>query len=441
QAQGSDEASARRNDRAARELQAALTGQIEGEVRFDGGSRALYATDHSIYRQVPVGVVIPRSEQDVVTTVAACRERQVPILGRGCGTSLAGQTCNVAVVIDFSKYMNRLIALDPDSKQARVQPGLINDQLRDAAMKYGLTFAPDPATHRYCTLGGNIGNNSCGAHTVMGGKTVDNTIELDILTYDGLRMRVGETSDELFELITREENRRAKIYRDLKDLAARYGDAIRRGYPKIPRRVSGYNLDDLLPEKGFHVARALVGSESTCALTLSATVRLIDFPAYRALMVLSYADVARAADEVPRIREFGPIALEGFHHHLIENLRKKGKHMEGVDQIEKAFASLRRSKTGASAMHLYEKPEEQAAIWKVRESGVGASRVPEDEDAWPSWEDAAVPPERLGDYLRDFDALNKRFGYRYTLFGHFGDGCVHARMTFGLKTADGVKKF
>ncbi|HET9147204.1 MAG TPA: FAD-linked oxidase C-terminal domain-containing protein [Acetobacteraceae bacterium] len=461
---GSSAAADRRNDEAARELQAALAGRIEGELRFDGGSRALYATDHSIYRQVPIGVVIPRAEEDVIATVAACRERDVPILGRGCGTSLAGQTCNVAVVIDFSKYMNRILALDPEGKQAKVQPGLINDQLREAAMKHGLTFAPDPATHRYCTLGGNIGNNSCGAHTVMGGKTVDNVEELDILTYDGLRMRVGATSDDEFDLIQRAGGRRAEIYRELKALAERYGDRIRAGYPKIPRRVSGYNLDDLLPEKGFHVARSLVGSESTCALTLSATVRLIDFPAYRALMVLSYADAAAAADEVVQVREFGPIALEGFQHHVIENMHKKGKHLPGMKLLEKdgayllaefggdsqeeangkvesAFAALRRMKTGASAMRLYEKPEEQGAIWEVRESGVGASRVPEEEEAWPSWEDAAVPPERLGDYLRDFDAMNKRYGYRYTLFGHFGDGCVHTRMTFGLKTADGVKKF
>ena len=190
-----------RRDGTARDLEAALRHTIGGEVRFDSASRALYATDHSIYRHVPVGVVIPRDNDDVTATVAACRERNVPILGRGCGTSLAGQCCNVAVVLDFSKYMNRILALDPDSRQARVQPGLINDQLREAARQYGLTFAPDPATHQWCTLGGNIGNNSCGAHTVMGGKTVDNVEELEILTYDGLQMRVGATSDEQFDLI------------------------------------------------------------------------------------------------------------------------------------------------------------------------------------------------------------------------------------------------
>ncbi|PPK46816.1 FAD/FMN-containing dehydrogenase [Trinickia symbiotica] len=455
---------ARRQNDAARELAAALRGKIAGEVRFDGGSRALYATDHSIYRQVPIGVVIPQTDDDVIAVVAACRERGVPVLGRGCGTSLAGQTCNVAVVIDFSKYMNRLVALDPESRQARVEPGLINDQLRDAAQRHGLTFAPDPATHRYCTLGGNIGNNSCGAHTVMGGKTVDNVLELDVLTYDGLRMRVGETSDDAFELIVREGGRRAQIYRDLKALIGRYGDAVRRSYPQIPRRVSGYNLDDLLPEKHFHVARSLVGSESTCALVLGATVRLIDYPAFRTLMVLSYPNAAAAADEVVRIREFGPVAIEGFHQHMIDNMLRKGKRLPGVDmldsdgayllvefggmsaeeakgKVENTFAALRNMNTGASAMHLFEDPHEQEEIWALREGGVGASRVPEDEEAWPSWEDAAVPPERLGDYLRDFDALNRRYHYRYTLYGHFGDGCVHTRMTFGLRTTEGVRKF
>src|SRR6185437_917019 len=177
--------------REAEGLAAELARRIAGEVRFDRGSRALYATDLSIYRQVPIGVVIPKSAEDVEATVAACRARGVPILGRGCGTSLSGQTCNVAVVLDFSKYMNRILALDPDGRRARVEPGVINDELRAQARRYGLTFAPDPATHKYCTIGGNIGNNSCGVHTVLGGKTVDNVEELEVLTYDGLRLRVG----------------------------------------------------------------------------------------------------------------------------------------------------------------------------------------------------------------------------------------------------------
>ncbi|HEY7299537.1 MAG TPA: FAD-linked oxidase C-terminal domain-containing protein [Xanthobacteraceae bacterium] len=453
----------RRSREAAVDLRNELERRLDGEVRFDTGSRALYATDLSIYRHVPIGVVVPRSDEDVIATVAACSARKVPILARGCGTSLSGQCCNVAVVIDFSKYMNRILALDPDGRLAKVQPGIVNDDLRHAAARFGLTFAPDPATHRYCTLGGNIGNNSCGAHTFWGGKTVDNVEALDVLTYDGLRMRVGATSADDLDLIGRAGGRRAEIYSKLKALADRYGDEIRRRYPKIPRRVSGYNLDDLLPENGFHVARALVGSESTCALTLSATVRLLPSPPARALLIIGYEDLAEAADDVPAIRELGATALEGFQRHVVSNLEHKGKphagakllpegdawlmvEFGGEEQAEANANAERASRrlqhdSRATGMRVIESADDQSAIWELRESGVGASHIPGEEEAWPSWEDAAVPPERLGSYLREFKKLNERYGYRYTLFGHFGDGCIHARMTFGLKTAQGVANF
>ncbi len=271
----------------AEELATILSQRTQAEVRFDHDSRALYASDLSSYRQVPIGVVVPRSIDDVIATVATCREYGVPLLGRGAGTSLAGQTCNVAVVIDFSKYLNQLEELNPKQRYAWVQPGLINDHLRHAAEEYGLTFAPDPATHQYCTLGGMIGNNSCGAHSVLGGKTSENIEELDILLYDGTRMTVGETSDKQLEQIIRGGGRRGDIYRRLRDLRDTYATEIRKRYPHIPRRVSGYNLDYLLPENGFHVARALVGTESTCALVLRAKTRLIHSPQHRVLLIAS----------------------------------------------------------------------------------------------------------------------------------------------------------
>lgn len=454
----------RRRQEAARELREELARRIGGEVRFDTGSRALYATDLSIYRHVPIGVVIPRDADDVVAVVESCRNRDVPIFGRGCGTSLSGQCCNVAVVIDFSKYMNRLLAIDPEARIAKVQPGLINDQLREAAQRHGLTFAPDPATHEYCTLGGNIGNNSCGAHTFSGGKTVDNVEELEILTYDGLRTRVGATSNDTLELILRGGGRRAEIYHRLQQLAERYGHEIRSRYPNIPRRVSGYNLDSLLAENGFHVARALVGSESTCALTLAATVRLQPYSPARALLVLGYDDFPEAGDDVPQIRDLGALALEGIDEHVVVNMRRKAKSVSGADLLpsghawllvefggddqkdandkaEAAYRKLQRSGTKSNDMRVIGNPGDQAAIWHVRESGVGSSHIPVTEEAWPSWEDAAVPPDRLGPYLRDFKALCERYGYAYTIFGHFGDGCIHSRMTFGLRTAEGVAKF
>src|SRR5690606_29035260 len=299
-------------ERTAESLSAELSRRIEGEVRFDEGSRALYAADLSVYRQVPIGVVIPRAIEDVIETVAVCREHGVPILGRGCGTSLAGQCCNVAVVIDFAKYLNRILELDPAGRAAWVEPGVICDQLRGAAERHHLTFAPDPATHEYCTLGGMIGNNSCGAHSVMGGKTSENIEELDILTYDGLRLRVGRTDDAAIERMIRAGGRTGEILGRLKGTRDRYADEIRRRFPSIPRRVSGYNLDELLPENGFHLARSLVGSESTCVLVLGAKVRLIPSPPGRALLVIGYPDLPAGADEVPRIMEYGPIALEAF---------------------------------------------------------------------------------------------------------------------------------
>ncbi|MGE5469047.1 MAG: FAD-binding oxidoreductase, partial [Ignavibacteria bacterium] len=249
----------------ARALERDLAAAVEGEVRFDAGSRALYATDSSNYRQVPIGVVIPRTVEDVIATVAACRRHDAPVLSRGGGTSLCGQCCNVAVVMDFSKHLNAIVELNPAGRYARVQPGIVLDELRDAANRHGLTFAPDPATHTHNTLGGMIGNNSCGPHSVLGGETVDNVIELEVLTYDGLRMTVGATpSRDVLDTIVEQGGRRAEIYLRLQELAAKYGDAVRAHFPPIPRRVSGYNLPALLSEHGFNLAQALVGSESTC---------------------------------------------------------------------------------------------------------------------------------------------------------------------------------
>src|SRR3954463_12567599 len=220
-----------------RALADALRRNLRGEIRFDQGSRALYATDGSNYRQVPIGVVLPRDVEDIVATVALCRQFNAPLLVRGAGTSLAGQCCNVAVVLDTSKYMARILEIDPARRLARVQPGVVLDHLRNAAERYHLTFGPDPASHSRCTLGGMIGNNSCGVHSVMAGKTDDNVEELDILLYDGTRMRVGATDDRAFDDIVRGGGRRGEIYTALRGLRDRCGDAIRREFPDMPRRV------------------------------------------------------------------------------------------------------------------------------------------------------------------------------------------------------------
>jgi FAD/FMN-containing dehydrogenase/Fe-S oxidoreductase len=454
----------REHGSAAAGLAQRLEKDIEGEVRFDPASRSLYAADLSIYRQVPIGVVIPRNADDVIAAVAACREFEAPILGRGCGTSLAGQCCNVAVVLDFSKYMDQLREIDLQHCTAWVEPGLICDELRHAANKFSLTFAVDPATHQYCTLGGMIGNNSCGVHSVLGGKTVDNVEELEILTYDGLRTWIGKPDPSEFQNAVRAGGRLGEIYSQLRTLRDRYADQVRARYPRIPRRVSGYNLDELLPENGFHVARSLVGSESTLALVLSARVRLIHNPPKRALLVIGYPDLGTAGDHVPEIMRFKPIGLEGFHKHVIENMHRKGKNMPAAQKLPQgeiwllvefggetqkeanaqaeAVVQRLRKLPGNRETRIFEKVEDQDAIWHARESGVGASRVPGEEEAWPSWEDTAVAPEKLGNYLREFsDLVTNRFGYKWTVFGHFGQGCIHTRITFDLKTKEGVAKF
>lgn len=441
-----------------------LRSKVKGEVRFDNGSRALYASDLSMYRQVPVGVVAPRTYEDVINTVAICHEYKVPILGRGCGTSLAGQCCNTAVVIDFSKYLHKILEINPKQQWAWVEPGLILDTLRNETEKHHLTVGPDPATHTYCTLGGMIGNNSCGVHSIMAGRTEDNIEELDILTYDGVRMTVGKTSESELESIIRSGGRRGEIYSKLRNIRDKYADQIRGRFPKIPRRVSGYNLTELLPENGFHVARSLVGTESTCVLVLRAKIKLIHSPKNRVLVVVGFPDVFTAGDHAAAFRDLGPIGLECFHHKVITNEERKGKHLEGVQhlpkadtyvllefgadskdeaiaQARKAMAKIRASGDRITALKLVEDDHEQKLIWTVRENGVGSSRIPGIEDAWPSWEDAAVPVDQVGNYLRELYKLIDKHNYQITLFGHIGDGCLHTRITFNLKTAEGVRNY
>jgi FAD/FMN-containing dehydrogenase/Fe-S oxidoreductase len=443
---------------------------IRGEVRFDTGSRALYATDSSNYRQVPIGVVIPRDKDDVISTVQVCRQFGAPILSRGGGTSLCGQCCNVAVVMDMSKYFNRLIEIDPVQKLARVEPGIVLDRVREAANKFGLTFGPDPSTHNHCTIGGMLGNNSCGVHSVMaaiqgnGARTSDNTDALEVLTYDGVRMRVGATTEDELEAIIQEGGRRGEIYAKLKSLRDRYAAKIRERYPKIPRRVSGYNLDDLLPENGFQVARAVVGSESTLVTILEATLKLVHQPPVRSLLVLGYPDVYSAGDHVMDALAFKPTGLEGMDDLLVDDMKKLGIHPEDVallpegkgwlmvefggetkeesdEQARQLMDALTKKKNPPS-MKLFDNPREEEQLWKVRESGLGATaHVPGEKITWEGWEDSAVAPEKMGDYLREFRKVLNKHNYGCTLYGHFGQGVIHTRIDFDLETAEGIRNF
>jgi FAD/FMN-containing dehydrogenase len=307
-----------------RALESDLRRHVRGEVRFDQGSKVLYASDASNYRQVPLAVVVPADVDDLLATLAACRRNDVPFLARGGGTSQNGQCVNVAVVADASKYVNRVVSIDPVARVAIVEPGVVCDTLRDAAEQHGLTFAPDPATHSRCTLGGMIANNSCGAHSVMAGKTVENVEALEIATFDGARFWVGPTSDDELARIIAAGGRQGEIYAALKELRDTYAAQIRAKFPRIKRRVSGFNLDQLLPENGFNVARALVGTEGTCALTLQAKVRLVKSPAKRVIVVLGFTDIYTAADAVPHFMRCGPIAIEGLDRAIIRGLQARG---------------------------------------------------------------------------------------------------------------------
>jgi FAD/FMN-containing dehydrogenase/Fe-S oxidoreductase len=442
-------------------LEAELRRRLRGEVRFDRGSRALYATDASNYRQVPIGVVVPKDNDDVRAAMAACRSFGAPILARGAGTSLAGQSCNVAVVLDFTKYMNGILEVNSDQRTARVQPGVVLDTLRARAEQHRLTFGPDPSTHSRCSLGGMIGNNSCGTHSLISGKTVDNVHELRIVLYDGTELTVGATSDADLDAIVREGGRRGQIYAALRSIRDRYAPQIRARFPQIPRRVSGYNLDQLLPENGFHVARALVGTEGTCAIVLGATVRLIDSPPCRTLVGLGYSDAFAAADHVPAILETAPIGLEGFEGGIVDGLTHKGApNLEllpqgrGILLVE--YGSTDPAESVAAANRLVERlsrfsdaPDariysaaQAKAVWKIRESGPrAAAAVPGSLPRWEGWDDASVAPERLGPYLRDLRKLLNEYKYQAAFYGHFGHGCIHMQVSFDFETEHGIRQY
>jgi len=480
-------------------LAEALRRTIRGEVRFDQGARALYATDGSNYRQIPIGVVLPHDPDDVLAAISLCREFGAPLLCRGGGTSLAGQCCNVAVVLDFSKYMAKILEIDPARRIARVQPGVVLDHLRNAAEKHHLTFAPDPASHDRCTIGGMIGNNSCGVHSVMAGKTDENIEDLEVVTYDGTRLTVGpgfihdrsagvppavagaprpRTVESASTHVAADafvrpagpgssgrspSGRATQLHTTLQQIATDYADLIRQKFPQIPRRVSGYNLNYLLPENGFHIARALVGSEGTCATVLEATCRLVESPPERVLLVVAYPDIFQCADHIPEIMAHKPIGLEGFDDLLVYYTRTKGINPEGLallpegggwlmvefggqtmqeaeSQARGLIKALKRSPSPPNT-HLYS-GQQAKRIWEIREASLGVtSHVPGEPLNWEGWEDAAVAPEKLGAYLRDLRKMMAAFGYKGSLYGHFGHACVHTRLNFDLQSKEGIAKF
>ncbi|MFE9725515.1 FAD-binding and (Fe-S)-binding domain-containing protein [Streptomyces sp. NPDC005794] len=419
------------------DLTRALAQAVRGDVDFTRTARALTTMDASNYRRVPTAVVAPRDAADVAEVLRVCREHATPVVPRGGGTSIAGQATGTGVVLDLTRHMRRITALDPASRTAVVQPGVVLDDLRAAAAPYGLTFGPDPSTHSRCTLGGMIGNNSCGSHSVAWGTTADNVRSLRVVRYGG-----GES---------------LHLGRGLPDappglhaFAATHLALLRTGFPELPRRISGYALDALLPERGPDPARALCGSEGTLAVVTEATVRLVETPGARALAVLGYADESAAAEAAPGLLPHGPLTVEGMAADLVREpagLPRGAAWLfveTGGATPAEARAHATRILRAADALDgtVVTDPAGMRTLWRNREDAAGtATRMPDGTEAWPGWEDCAVPPARLGAYLRDFRSLLAEHGLRGTPYGHFGDGCIHVRVDFDLLTEQGVARF
>ncbi|HEV2343713.1 MAG TPA: FAD-binding and (Fe-S)-binding domain-containing protein [Actinocrinis sp.] len=450
---------------------------MRGEVEFGAATRAVYATDSSNYRHVPIGVVFPRDETDVVSALSICADFDVPVLGRGGGTSLAGQGCNEAVVVDFSRHMTAILDLDPAARTARVQPGIVLDDLRRAAQRHRLTFGPDPATHAWCTLGGMIGNNSCGTHALFAGKTVDNVERLRVVAYGGAQYEFGSYDDEQYAALVTQNAPEAAAVASLREIGRRAAGLVAERFPDLPRRVSGFNLDQLLPGRPTHVARLLVGTESTCVLVTEAVVRLIPDPAHRRLVILAYRDVYEAADAVPSLLAALPeglLGLEGFDITLVRQMQARGLNTEHLGLLPDLDRAVRENSGGwllaeigaddpaeadertarfvaavrvagptpATADRSVDDPAEQRGAWAIRESALGATALRGDgTHNLEGWEDAAVPPEKLGIYLRAIAQLWSRFGYDGAWYGHFGQGCVHTRNNFDLRTETGLRDY
>ncbi|MFE1309052.1 FAD-binding and (Fe-S)-binding domain-containing protein [Streptomyces sp. NPDC058755] len=417
-------------------LEAELRGVVRGEVGFDVTARALVTMDASNYRRVPAGVVAPRDAEDVAAVLEVCRARGVPVVARGGGTSIAGQATGAGVVLDFTRHMNGLLELDPATRTAVVQPGLVLDRLQEAAAPHGLRFGPDPSTHSRCTLGGMIGNNSCGSHSVAWGTTADSVRELSVITARGQRLRPGR------DWAGAPDGLRALVEGDLARL--------RTGFPDLPRRISGYALDALLPEKGADVARSFCGSEGTLGILTEAVVGLVEAPRARALAVLAYGDESGAAEAAAGLLPLGPLTVEGMAADLVRSpaglpgggawLFVETGGQTPAEARARAEAIVRAADVVDSLV--VTDPAAQRTLWRIREDASGtATRMPDGSEAWPGWEDCAVPPARLGPYLRDFRALLAAHGLRGTPYGHFGDGCIHVRIDFDLLTEAGVGRF
>ncbi len=449
-----------------RSLERDLRAAVRGDVHFSDAYRAMYSTDAANYRQVPICVVLPKDADDAQRAMAVAHRYGVPATPRGGGTSLTGASCNVAMIFDYSKYMNHILEIDLENRRARVEPGVVLDDLRHAAQKHGLTFGPAPSTHNRCNIGGMFGNNACGIPAQFAGRMEENVEQAEVLLHDGTRLCVGSTSEREREAIVREGGRKADIYAKLAQIHEKYQALVREKFPQIPRRVSGYNLEQLSPQSGFNVARALVGTEGTCVHVLELTLVLVPNPKTTAVTLLGFEDIAAAGDHVAFCNAYMPHAIEGMDETLFQHMHEKGKNPhqqeelfpdgrawlviqfggDTKDEVEakgrKLIDDIKKHSDKVKGADVTSDPHTMEEIFQTREAGLGVNaKIPNEPEFYPGWEDAAVAPEHLGDYLRDFQHKMQEYGYFASIYGHFGQGCVHCRINFDLFTKDGIAKY
>lgn len=419
-------------------ITAELTKKLEGDVDATSLTRSIYSTDASNYRVVPDIVVLPHHADDVVTAVNIARNYSLSVTARGGGTSCAGNSVGPGLVLDFSRYMNKVLHIDPANHTAVVQPGVVLTDLQTALAPHGLRFGPDPSTANRATIGGMIGNNACGPHGLAYGRTADNVVAMRWLTGTGEILDVGSGPAALEDIAGLEPF----VMNNLALLRTEFG--------RFNRQISGYSLEHLLPENNRNLAAALAGTEGTAGIILEATIKVVPQSAAPALAVLGYADMAAAADDVIHLLPHKPLALEGLDAQLVDVIRRTrgdsstpglpaggGWLMVEVDGVDTDDAMRRANAliadSSATDTVVHSAGPEAIRLWQIRADGAGlAGRTADGSQAWPGWEDSAVPPEHLGDYLRDLQALMNRHNLSGLAYGHFGDGCIHLRLDFPL---------
>ncbi|HSK24290.1 MAG TPA: FAD-binding and (Fe-S)-binding domain-containing protein [Egicoccus sp.] len=427
------------------EIAAALRAAGLDDVDATTRRRAEYSSDASLYRVPPAVVAFPRDADEIEAAVSVSRSSGVPITARGAGTSIAGNAIGPGIVLDVRRHLDRIVDLDPDTRRAVVEPGVVLDDLQAAAAPHGLRFGPDPSSHDRCTIGGMIGNNACGSRALGYGRTVDNVVALDVVAGTGQRFVAGDAATSAGDLAAA-----------ARDLVGAHAEVVRAELGRFDRQVSGYGLHHLLPERGADLARALVGSEGTCALTVGATLTLVAVPAVTALVVLGYPDMAAAADAVPALLGHDAVAIEGMDARIVEVVRAGNRPVPALPrgagwlivelagaEIAEVIARVPALVADADALDhlLVTDPDAARALWRIREDGAGLVTRVAPAPAHAGWEDTAVPPARLGSYLRAFERLLADHGLSGVPYGHFGDGCVHVRIDFPFASADGTAVF